>query len=101
MILSQGNGYEECGAQSQGAIHPHGTAMKLHQLLDQRQADAGALVRSAASIGNPVKAVEKMTHFFGRNSDASISNPQFSRMSNLGNAHLNLTLEGKLQCIRN
>src|SRR5579872_2105144 len=59
VCTSQRNTDSEGAAFSRRALHPHESAVQLHQFLDQCQADAAALVGSAAGIFYAVKAVEQ------------------------------------------
>ena len=43
------------------------------QLVDERQADAGALVRAAAAVLHPVEALEHPRQLFRRNADAGVA----------------------------
>ena len=50
--------------------------MELDQFLHQRQADAGAFVRAAAALFNPMEALEHARQFLGRNAHPGVANSQ-------------------------
>ena len=55
--------------------------MQLDQLLHQRQADAGALVRAAARALDAVEALEQARQLVRRDADAGVADRQFQRAS--------------------
>jgi hypothetical protein len=74
--------------------------MEPHQLLHERQADAGALVRACARTANASKALEQERHFSVGNAGPGIGDGETHGIPKAGQRHRDAPVERELQRIR-
>ena len=72
MRAARGDGDREATAPAVDAFDAHGAAVQPRQLLDQREADAGAFVGAPARALDPVEAVEEARQLARGDADAGV-----------------------------
>ncbi len=77
----------ELGALAHHAAHPDRAAMQPHQLLDQRQPDAGAFEAAALHALDAVEALEHFRQFRFGNAAARVAHRQLDAVFDLAQAH--------------
>ena len=92
-----GDGHDERAAPAEGALDPHRPAMELDQFLDQRQADARALVGPAPRAFDAVEALEEVGEFRRRDAGPGIADDQFHGLPCRAQGDRDLAGEGELE----
>lgn len=72
VLLSQRNGDGEYTPGPKGTLYPDSSTVELCKLLDESEADAGALMRSARGPLDPMKALEHIAKLGLRNSASGV-----------------------------
>src|ERR1700751_5291220 len=100
MILATWDGYCEGGSPIRFAAYVDRTAMQYCQPPHQCKTDTAAFKGPAASSFNPMKALENMRQFVGRNSCSRVLDAQLDRLRSLLERHFDLAVESELQRVR-
>ena len=81
MAAALGQRHHEHGPLARLALGPDRPAVQLHELLDQRQADAGALVGAGPHAFDAVEALEQAIDLAGGDADAGVAHDQRDRVA--------------------
>ena len=74
--------------------------MQFYQLLHQRKSDSTAFMRAPVRAFDAVKTLEQTWHFFWWYARPSVAHGQLNRCIGPPQRDLDLTVEGKLESIR-
>src|SRR5215470_1018753 len=94
------NGYLKRAALAVLALDRYGAAVQLDQLLDQREADAGALVRAAMGTRNAMETLEQLRQLVRRDACAGIAHGELEMRIRLSQPHLDFARESELKGVR-
>src|SRR5476651_167106 len=102
MFIAKGYRNREGTAASDNAVDANGAAVQSDQFLDQGQAYAAALDRTATGVFHPAKAFEQMRQFVGRDPDTGIADGDFGMAAIWRRPclHRDFTFEGEFERIR-
>src|SRR5256885_8946491 len=74
--------------------------MRVHELLHERQSNAGTFMRAGLRALDAVKALEQLRDFIGWDAHSAVLDSQLSRAIERGQANGDATLEGVLERVR-
>src|SRR5688572_19566793 len=92
--------YREGCAFAEHACDRDLTAVKLDHFRDERQTNAGALMRTGSRTFDPMETVEHVRQVRGRDSNAGISNDQLEVTIDNAQRHGDAALARELQRVR-
>lgn len=94
---AEGEVHGEGGALAEAAVHADGAAVRFHQILDQHQAEAAALVGAGAGAADPVEALEQARQLVRGDAGAGVGHGEPGPVAGRGHPHLGAAGEGELQ----
>ena len=74
--------------------------MRVHELLHERQSNAGTFMRAGLRALDAVKAPEQLRDFIGWDAHSAVLDSQLSSAIEAGQANGDATLEGVLERVR-
>src|SRR4051794_16475837 len=82
------------------AFHVDRAAVKLDQLIDQRETDAGAFVRSSALSFDSMKALKQAGQFFRRNAYAGVAHRKLYMIADRTKRHADAAFQREFERVR-
>src|SRR5579864_1389965 len=97
MGFALGNENPECASAARSTLHRNFPAVKLHQFLHQRQANAGAFEGSAGSALHPMEPLEQARQIRLGDSGTCIGDRELDLASLVLQSYANAALECELE----